>query len=174
MGYSHLRYMVSWFMYCEYTFTLCSNPNCQQCFEKSFASYKDIDQYWSEINKVQPRQVLKKTKNKSNQVYYIVCCKCNCTCGVYPEYYHDNWECHVCQKTKYIKPSLDEPNKISKCKVNKHNIYKCCLDEYDDTNKYLNYYKPRSNLSTDVFTQNNLCNNMPSKNNTTVIYNNDF
>jgi hypothetical protein len=151
--------LVSWFMYCEYSFTLCSNPHCQRCFEKSFASYKDIDQYWSKRNNVQPRQVLKKTRRPSNKIYYVICPTCKYTCGVFPEWYHDNWRCsYDCRFKNYTKTNTNKYLNLND-------------DYYTNTNKYLK--KPRTNLSIDVLTQNNLCNKIPSKNSAMDVYNSD-
>ena len=51
---------------------LCENNNCKMCFEKSFASHeKSI--YWSNENKVTPRQVFKSADRKT----FIF----NCICG---------------------------------------------------------------------------------------------
>ncbi len=51
---------------------LCNNENCQQCFNKSFASHEK-SQYWSEKNKLKSREVFKTTSNK----YIFNCTKCN-------------------------------------------------------------------------------------------------
>jgi hypothetical protein len=51
---------------------LCENENCQECFDKSFASHeKSI--YWNEINTIKPRQIFKGSSN----AYYFNCDKCN-------------------------------------------------------------------------------------------------
>jgi very-short-patch-repair endonuclease len=51
---------------------LCENNNCKMCFEKSFASHeKSI--YWSNENKLMPRQVFKSADRKT----FIF----NCICG---------------------------------------------------------------------------------------------
>ncbi len=50
---------------------LCNNENCEYCFNNSFASSKRAT-YWSQDNKLNPRQVAKHTNTK-----YIF----NCDCG---------------------------------------------------------------------------------------------
>jgi very-short-patch-repair endonuclease len=51
---------------------LCDNENCDECFNKSFASHeKSI--YWNKKNTIKPRQVFKGSSN----VYYFNCDKCN-------------------------------------------------------------------------------------------------
>jgi hypothetical protein len=57
-----------WCSYCSNK-KLCDD-DCKQCYEKSFAS-SDKVQYWSETNKLKPRQVFKSTDNK-----YIFYCGC--------------------------------------------------------------------------------------------------
>ncbi len=49
---------------------LCSNEECKQCFEKSFASHEKA-KYWSNKNKIKPREVFKGSENK-----YLFDCKC--------------------------------------------------------------------------------------------------
>ncbi len=49
---------------------LCNNENCQNCFEKSFASHEK-SKFWSEKNKLKPRNVF----NKSNDEFWF---KCEC------------------------------------------------------------------------------------------------
>ena len=52
---------------------LCNNENCQQCFEKSFASHEK-SKYWSSKNgDITPRQVFRGSENK----YWFNCEKCN-------------------------------------------------------------------------------------------------
>lgn len=58
-----------WCPYCANT-KLCDDNDCQECFEKSFASNKE-SKYWSNKNEVRPRQLLK----QSNK-FFIFDCKC--------------------------------------------------------------------------------------------------
>lgn len=50
---------------------LCDDENCQNCFERSFASIP-ISKFWSTMNPISPRMV---TKN-SKEIYKIKCPKC--------------------------------------------------------------------------------------------------
>lgn len=51
---------------------LCDDEDCENCFNKSFASHKK-SLYWSDKNNILPRQIFKGTRN----VYYFNCNKCN-------------------------------------------------------------------------------------------------
>jgi very-short-patch-repair endonuclease len=57
----------NWCSYCVNQ-KLCDKDDCKQCFEKSFASYKNIDQ-WSHKNEVISRQVFKSSGKK----YWFIC-----------------------------------------------------------------------------------------------------
>lgn len=59
-----------WCSYCANQ-KLCNNNDCQQCFNKSFASYEK-SKYWSDQNEVKPRQIYKSTNKK----FWF-----NCSCG---------------------------------------------------------------------------------------------
>ncbi len=61
----------NWCIYCVNQ-KLCKNDNCKECFEKSFASHTK-SKYWSNKNKLQPRQVF----NKSDKKFWFDCNKCN-------------------------------------------------------------------------------------------------
>jgi very-short-patch-repair endonuclease len=60
-----------WCSYCSHH-KLCDNSECLNCFEKSFAS-SDKSKYWSNKNKLSPRNVFKSTSKK----YIFNCNKCN-------------------------------------------------------------------------------------------------
>ena len=61
-----------WCSYCSNPArNLCDKENCNKCFEKSFAS-NEKSKYWSNKNKLKPRQVFKSTNDK----YWF-----NCNCG---------------------------------------------------------------------------------------------
>ena len=61
----------NWCPYCSNPpIKLCENKDCKNCFDKSFASH-DKSKYWSEKNKLVPRQVFKNSNNK-----YIFKCSC--------------------------------------------------------------------------------------------------
>ena len=60
-----------WCPYCSSNIDLCKDPDCNDCFTKSFASYggttktgKKIVDCWSDQNKIKPRQVRNGTHNK--------------------------------------------------------------------------------------------------------------
>lgn len=61
----------SWCPYCAHK-RLCDNENCQMCHENSFAS-NPKSQYWSDVNKLSPRQVFKNSHYK----YYFNCPDCH-------------------------------------------------------------------------------------------------
>lgn len=63
--------MNSWCNYCSNNF-LCENEDCKDCFGKSFASHNKVE-FWSNKNKLKPRQVFKSTGDK----YLFDCNKCN-------------------------------------------------------------------------------------------------
>jgi len=60
----------NWCAYCASN-KLCDDNNCIYCFNKSFASH-DKATYWSNKNKMKPRDVCKKSSNK----YIFVCDLC--------------------------------------------------------------------------------------------------
>jgi very-short-patch-repair endonuclease len=62
----------SWCPYCCIPLKqLCNKKNCKECYEKSFKSHKK-SKYWSNENKINPRQVSKYSHNK----YKFNCNKC--------------------------------------------------------------------------------------------------
>jgi very-short-patch-repair endonuclease len=82
-----------WCPYCSNQ-KLCDLEDCKSCFEKSFAS-NDKSKYWSEKNKVKPRNVFK----GSNKKYWF-----NCICGhsfnsSLTQISQDHW-CHYCSNQK--------------------------------------------------------------------------
>jgi hypothetical protein len=59
-----------WCSYCNGNHKLCNDNNCKICFEKSFVSHNKA-QYWSDKNKLKPRNVHKQSNKK-----YIFNCQC--------------------------------------------------------------------------------------------------
>jgi very-short-patch-repair endonuclease len=59
-----------WCSYCNGNHKMCIDNKCIICFEKSFASHEK-SKYWSDKNKITPREVFKGTKNK-----FIFDCRC--------------------------------------------------------------------------------------------------
>lgn len=59
---------------------LCSDNDCDSCFNNSFASYPKV-KYWSKKNKINPRQVFKKSNSKK---YLFDCKECDCEFESYP------------------------------------------------------------------------------------------
>ncbi len=60
-----------WCPYCSNPSSkLCKDDNCNDCFEKSFASHEK-SKYWSNKNNISPREVFKKSDNK-----YLFDCIC--------------------------------------------------------------------------------------------------
>jgi len=70
---SNITYLNQWCPYCSNQ-KLCDNNNCNECFNKSFASI-DKAIYWSELNKLKPINVFKSSAKK----YLFDCNKCNHT-----------------------------------------------------------------------------------------------
>ena len=60
-----------WCPYCNSN-NLCTNNNCNFCFEKSFASHEK-SKYWSLKNVISPRQIVQGTSEK----YWFNCDKCS-------------------------------------------------------------------------------------------------
>jgi DNA-directed RNA polymerase subunit RPC12/RpoP len=61
----------SWCPYCTNQ-TLCKDKNCDECFNKSFASHSK-SKFWSNKNELTTREIFKGTNNK----YWFNCTKCN-------------------------------------------------------------------------------------------------
>ena len=59
-----------WCSYCNGHHKLCDNNNCQECYNKSFASHEKA-QFWSDKNKLKQRDVFKNSNKK-----YIFDCIC--------------------------------------------------------------------------------------------------
>ena len=113
VGISHIRENTLNCIYCG-SKELCDNKDCNPCFNKSFASHEK-SKYWSDKNKVLPRQVFKSSHDK----YIFSCNGCktefiialgNISCG-------GNW-CSSCVNktekklldwlfTKYGKDNID-------------------------------------------------------------------
>jgi very-short-patch-repair endonuclease len=74
MFYSQLNNITSgsWCPYCAIpSNVLCDSNDCNQCFNKSFAS-SDKAKYWSDKNELKPREVFR----NSEEIYFF-----NCKCG---------------------------------------------------------------------------------------------
>jgi very-short-patch-repair endonuclease len=69
MSLDHITSRDSWCAYCSNN-KLCEEIKCKYCFEKSFSSHEKV-KYWSNKNKLQPRQVFKSSGEK-----YIFNCEC--------------------------------------------------------------------------------------------------
>jgi very-short-patch-repair endonuclease len=78
---------------------LCDDKNCKPCFNKSFASHEK-SKYWSDKNKVVPRQVFKNTHDK----YYFNCniCKSEFMIGLSNISCGGNWCSSCVNKTEKI------------------------------------------------------------------------
>src|SRR3989344_7528651 len=65
---------------------LCNEGDCEQCFEKSFASHKKA-KFWSKENEVSPRHVFKSSHKK-----YNFDCECGHTFEISPDKItHERW-----------------------------------------------------------------------------------
>jgi very-short-patch-repair endonuclease len=127
----------SWCPYCVNK-KLCENKECQMCYERSFASHLK-SKYWSNGNKLSPRQVFRSSHNK----YWFICDRCP---HKFKTVLHsisngDRWcpYCHNKTETKLydylIKtyPSLQRQYKPAWCinqKTNQHLPFDFVIDEY--------------------------------------------
>eukprot|EP01083_Nonionella_stella_P209560 759533_1 len=68
----HISKNGRWSPYCNGHHKLCTNNNCNDCLQKSFASHEK-SKYWSKKNKKQPRDVCKYARDK----YWFDCDECN-------------------------------------------------------------------------------------------------
>jgi len=118
----------SWCPYCvKPVKKLCDDLNCNQCFEKSFASHEKA-KYWSSINVLKPRQFAIKTHKK---------CWFDCNCGhnfeaILSDITQNNSWCPYCSK----------PSK--RLCGNKDCIL--CLNKTFATNKRANFWSEKNTL----------------------------
>lgn len=123
-----------WCSYCSRTpKLLCENNNCEQCFNKSFAS-QPKSKFWRNSNNLKPRQVF----NNSNKKYWFNCnvCKHNFDCSI--ANVNNGYWCPYCANQKlcsdnnckdcYEKSFASQPKSLFWDKTNKINpreIFKC-------------------------------------------------
>ena len=87
-----------WCCYCcNPSQKLCDKEDCNQCFEKSFAS-SDKAIYWSSKNELKPRQVFKKTDTEK---YWFECKICNHNFKMNTLAIYNNKKCNYCEN-KYL------------------------------------------------------------------------
>ena len=168
-----------WCSYCCYPpRSLCDNDNCNNCFEKSFASM-DKSKYWSNKNQLKPRQVFKSSAKK-----YLFDCDCghefplilnDCNAGNWcsycanpPKKLCDDNNCQKCFEKSF---ASNEKSKYwsSKNKLIARQVFK------GSANKYIFNCKCGHEISTSLADINsggwcgycsstNLCNNNDCKN----------
>jgi len=127
----------SWCPYCA-DIKLCTDENCKNCYEKSFASHlKSI--FWSNKNKVQPNEVFKKTHDK----YWFNCYECNHSFeSQLADIVKGHW-CSYCTNKKlcnnkkckncYEKSFANHPKSIfwsNKNTLQPNEVYKCTKYKY--------------------------------------------
>ncbi len=81
---------------------LCENENCQDCFERSFASHPKVE-FWSKKNNKNPRNVF---KNQSTIKYMFDCNKCKGEYNILLVDFKRGYGCQLC-KNKTEKKLLD-------------------------------------------------------------------
>ncbi len=81
---------------------LCKDENCQDCFERSFASHPKVE-FWSKKNNENPRNVF---KNQSTIRYIFDCNKCNGEYNILLVDFKRGYGCQLC-KNKTEKKLLD-------------------------------------------------------------------
>ena len=116
---------------------ICEDENCNLCFEKSFASHEK-SKYWSDENKLKPRQVFK----QSNIKYIFTCNICNhnfdATLNHISSKIKSTW-CPFCinkteqklyEKLVLIYPELIQQYKVEWCKNITYLPFDFCIEEY--------------------------------------------
>jgi very-short-patch-repair endonuclease len=115
----HITCRNSWCSYCSNK-KLCYNNDCNECFNKSFASHKKA-KYWSEKNELHPNQIFKGSSNK----YLFVCDKnhnfecsiSNITCvNRWCPYCVNKTEQKLYDKLSTLYPTLQQQFKVDWCK----------------------------------------------------------
>jgi hypothetical protein len=130
-----------WCSYCNGD-KLCNDDNCEYCFNKSVASL-EISKYWSELNKIQPRYVLRGSKqqclfncNKCNHLFSIVIYRIQNDNGWCPYCVNklcNNHECEICFQNSFASCEMAKywsndntikPKDVRKSSIKKF-IFKC-------------------------------------------------
>jgi very-short-patch-repair endonuclease len=121
-----------WCPYCAIpSKILCVSSSCKHCFEKSFASDERVI-YWSSKNKLEPRQVFK----KSNSNFIFNCDSCS---RDFETNLSQNTGCPYCvnktEKKLYdniyiIYPNLIQQYRVEWCKNVNYLPYDFCIEEY--------------------------------------------
>jgi very-short-patch-repair endonuclease len=115
---------------------MCYEDDCNFCFDKSFASHEK-SKYWSDKNKLKPREVFKSTDSK----YFFDCNFCNEEFNTsLASVKRGNW-CSLCvNKTeKMLKDWLDE-------KYGKDNVKTQYIVHNGDKKYLFDFYLPNLNL----------------------------
>lgn len=142
--------------YCSNT-SLCEDDNCEHCFKRSFAS-NPRSEFWSDKNKLSPRQVFKNSETK----FFFECKECNHTFKISlskinlqkswcnfcsSKYLCEDLECNTCflksfassEMSKYLsKKNPVDPRTIMKGSEKKY-IFDCphCNNEYTTNPKHI-------------------------------------
>jgi very-short-patch-repair endonuclease len=123
-----------WCPYCV-SKQLCSQENCIECFNKSFASYEK-SKYWSIKNKVTPRQVF---KGGDSYKYLFDCNMCglefegilyNITNGAWCSFCINKTEGKFYKIIKEIYPSIIYQFRVEWCKNITYLPYDFCIPEF--------------------------------------------
>ena len=122
-----------WCPYCANK-KLCDLKECKQCFEKSFAS-SDKSKYWSDKNKLKPRDVFKVSAKK----YWFDCnCYHNFDCSL-ANINEGNWCPYCVNKTEQklndqlikLYPTLQQQYKVEWCKNKTYLPFDFVISEYN-------------------------------------------
>jgi|688.fasta_scaffold326229_1 very-short-patch-repair endonuclease len=152
-----------WCKYCAHQ-ELCENLNCKSCFNNSFASV-ERSKYWSEENKLEPRQVFKISFKKIKFICEI--CNNNFEKYISDVTNKDSW-CPSCfnktelklsiQLTKYY--NIKRQFKTEWCKNTKYLPFDFVIDERriiieldgpQHFKQVSNWISPEINLTNDLF-----------------------
>ena len=123
----------NWCCYCANK-ALCDNIDCNKCFEKSFAS-SDKAKYWSNKNKLNPRQIF-----KNSHIKYIFICDenhifnmntANITNGCWCPYCVNKTEQKLHEQLIKLYPTLQQQYKVEWCKKKTYLPFDFVIPEYN-------------------------------------------
>jgi len=114
--------------------SLCNNEYCEHCHKNSFASH-DKSKYWSNKNKIKPREVFKGSGNK----FWFGCDSCNYEFESAINHVNNGKWCPLCvnkteqilfEKLKNIYNSIIYQYRVEWCKNKTYLPYDFCIPEY--------------------------------------------
>ena len=122
-----------WCPYCSNQ-KICKEDNCHNCFEKSFASHKKA-QYWSNENKIKPRQVLMNSGKK----YKFNCDKCYHT-------FHKRIAAITCNQASWCPHCTNK----KMCKEDNCNV---CFSKSFASHSKVKYWSKKNTTNPDTFSK---------------------